>query len=430
MAAAVLAACGEDAGPIGADPNNDSSLPPVAGSGGVGGGEGSAGAQLPCDIDAILGKSCRSCHGAQLTFGAPMPLITYADLTAPWKGGKVYEAVERRIHADTSRMPPAPNPPLDTQALAAVDAWVAGGAKPGSAACRAASDGGTSNTEPQPLACASDQHIRPAAPSSIPQGITDLYVCYGFDTTVTSDRHVIAIAPHVDNKAILHHVLLMQSETALSPQPTICDGSFTLAWRLYSVWVPGQENIVLPDAAGVRESGTTHWVVQAHLNNSKGLSGQTDASGFDLCTTDKLRPNDADVTAFGTLSISLAPRANVDIGSAWFAPSDLHVFGTIPHMHKLGKSLSTTIIHNGQSTSIANVPSYDFNSQVFYATDSVIKAGDTVQNHCVYDNTTDQTVTFGESTGNEMCFDFTFYYPKITTNGWTWMTPATDSIRN
>jgi hypothetical protein len=58
---------------------------------------------LPCDVDAVLASNCRQCHTAPPRFGAPMPLVTYADLEAPARSDptkKVYELVEQRVHDD------------------------------------------------------------------------------------------------------------------------------------------------------------------------------------------------------------------------------------------------------------------------------------------------------------------------------------------
>jgi hypothetical protein len=415
------------------------------GSAGQGGDQGTAGPQLPCDVDAILYKNCSDCHSKSLAYGAPIPLVTYANLTASWKGRKVYEVVQQRVHDNKSPMPPAPYPRLDAQALATIDAWVAGGVKPGTAVC-SHSGGGSSNATP-PLPCTPDQFVRPASPMFIPQGISDLYFYYGFDTPVTRDRHVIAIAPHVDNKAVLHHLRLYQADLPIPTTPIPFDGALSLIWRLYGGWVPGMGNIILPPPAGVRESalfGATHWVVEVHLNNSGGLPGQSDASGFDFCTTDQLRPNDAEVAGFGTIAIVIPPHAQIDIGSTWLSLEDMHVFSVAAHMHKLGRAMTTTIHRFGKEVPIPflnidvpigtwdipllNAPSFDFNSQVIYPADVEIKPGDIVENHCVYDNTTDLPEFFGESTHEEMCFDFAFYYPKVPIPGWTWATPALTSI--
>jgi hypothetical protein len=57
---------------------------------------------------------------------------------------------------------------------------------------------------------------------------------------------------------------------------------------------------------------------------------------------------------------------------------------------------------------------FDFNEQGVYAFDTplTINTGDTVVTTCTYDNDTNSTVTFGENTGNEMCFNFALFYPK------------------
>jgi hypothetical protein len=322
-------------------------------------------------------------------------------------------------------MPPNPNPRLDAAALATIDAWVDGGAKPGTAAC-GPSDAGTRN-DPPPLSCTVDQTLRPASPGSIDQGTTDQYECYGVDINVTKDRHVIAMAPHVDNKAIVHHLLLFQTDSAVSPQPAPCNAGGSVGWRLFSGWAPGGGNVILPDAAGVRESGTTHWVVQVHYNNSKGLAGQTDSSGFDMCSTDQLRPNDAEIMAFGSIAFNIPARSTKDVACDYTFPiyeAERHVFSMWPHMHKLGKSMSSTIYRNNTPISLVDSPAFDFNSQSSYPTDAVIKPGDKITTHCVFNNTTDQNVGFGEDTGDEMCFDFAFYYPKISTPLWSWSTPS------
>jgi hypothetical protein len=41
----------------------------------------------------------------------------------------------------------------------------------------------------------------------------------------------------------------------------------------------------------------------------------------------------------------------------------------------------------------------------------MVMPGDTLTTTCVYNNTTDNTVTFGENTENEMCFNFVTAWP-------------------
>ena len=94
-------------------------------------------------------------------------------------------------------------------------------------------------------------------------------------------------------------------------------------------------------------------MVQVHYNNITALDGQTDDSGFDLCTTETLRPNDADIMAFGSMKFTINPKSRTDITATLTVPSLLptvHAIGAFPHMHQLGKKISTTLYRADGST--------------------------------------------------------------------------------
>ncbi|HTU63472.1 MAG TPA: hypothetical protein VMF89_33650, partial [Polyangiales bacterium] len=68
---------------------------PTAASAAAGGGT-----TLPCEVSQLMQANCGACHGATPTSGAPMPLVTYADLLAPAKSDatkKVHQVVAERI---------------------------------------------------------------------------------------------------------------------------------------------------------------------------------------------------------------------------------------------------------------------------------------------------------------------------------------------
>lgn len=107
-----------------AEPND-----PAPGDQGGGGG-GGAGDGLPCDVDRVLAKSCRSCHGVQAGLS---PLSTYADLTGPAKVDpqkKVAEVVIARMKNASSPMPPTGLLPASD--VAPFEAWLAAGLPKGS----------------------------------------------------------------------------------------------------------------------------------------------------------------------------------------------------------------------------------------------------------------------------------------------------------
>jgi hypothetical protein len=398
------------------------------GGGGAGGGAGGASPGLPCDVDAVLAASCRSCHGATPQFGAPMPLVTHADLIAPARSDpsrKVYELVGQRTHDDTSPMPQAPNPRLDAAAQKTLDDWIAAGA-PASTGSSPASCGGTGGAGGGPaLGCTPDRHLVPTTAYTIPKDTTDAYICYGIDVTEAQKRHITAFAPHLDNTAIVHHIVLFQSDTAVAAGPAQCSLGGAVDWRIVSVWAPGGEGFVLPPEAGFPMEGTTHYVIQVHYNNLSHLEGQSDHSGFDLCTTTDLRPNDADVLAFGSMAFTIPAHGALDLTCNFKIPAalpDTHVIAAMPHMHKLGRLMSTVTKPGGAD--LGHRDPWDFNTQYWTPLDQTLSAGDVVSTRCAFDNPGDAAVTWGENTEDEMCWSFTMYYPKVTAPQWKWTIPS------
>ncbi len=256
-----------------------------------------AGGGLPCAVSDVLTRHCQSCHGSTPQYGAPMPLVTRADLLAPLPSNParhVYEEVGVRIHDDAAPMPKAPTPRLEPSETATLDAFIAAAAPEAHETCAPSSapDAGVK------LSCTPDLHIRPAAPYVMPSDIDDILVCYGFESAVTAKRHIIALSPSISAARQLHHVTLLESDVAVSPIPGACAPEAMTAWRPLYGWAPGTAALELPAAAGFPQDAGTHFVVQLHFANPSHTP-VSDTSGFDLCTTDQLRPNDADIMAFG-----------------------------------------------------------------------------------------------------------------------------------
>ncbi len=413
---------------------------------GTTGETGPSGKKVPCDVEGILDRwatpgpdasivGCRSCHAASPKFGAPMSLMTYDDLVAPApsnKSKKVYELIGARIHDDAKPMPQPPNPRLTAGETATLDAWIGAGAPERGTGieCGTPDGGPTDSGPPKPLSCTPDLTLTTATPWTMPTDTSDIYVCYGVDVAVTGKRHITAIVPKIDNTKIVHHILLMQSDSKVDPTPTKCDFSAIARDRMLYGWAPGGKYFELPPEAGFLQTGTMHYMVQIHYNNLKKLVGEKDSSGFAMCTTDKLRPNEADVLAFGSTKFTIPAKGKLDwvcnLPVSSLPP--IHVIGAFPHMHQIGKRIST-VLHrksDGKTIDLGNVPAWDFNTQVWFPmADILVQNGDNVETNCYWENPTGSDVSWGENTANEMCYSFTMYYPKITLPVWSWQLPAT-----
>jgi hypothetical protein len=355
-----------------------------------------------------------------------MPLTTWDSLQAPAKSDptkKVYELVSARIKDNARPMPQAPNPRLASQDVATIDAWIAAGTPKSATTCTTV----TPDAGVQPLTCTPDQTMAPASAWTMPQNAQDEYVCYGVDVTAAQKRHIIAIAPVVDNPKIVHHVLLFQTDQTVSTTPRPCSAGGGQGWRMMFGWAPGGKNIELPPEAGFPQEGTTHYAVQVHYNNAQGLVGEQDKSGFKYCTGAP-RANDADVMAFGNVNFSLPPNSTRRTTCQMTYPAQypaLTLFAALPHMHKLGLSINTTV-QRGAATpmDIGTANPFDFQNQVFQEFKVGVAPGDVIRTICNWRNTTGQTVGFGEGTADEMCYSFTMYYPKITASLYNWQAPA------
>lgn len=392
---------------------------------------------LPCDVDRILKSNCQGCHGTNPQFGASDPLVTHDDVHVVKGEKQLYERIGERIHDASRPMPPPPNARLSDADLQVMDAWIAAGAPSSDTSCDDAP--ATGNLGPKPLDCDADTIVTSPKPYVMPNDKNDLYVCVGVPLPVQGRRHITAIAPHIDNHKILHHVLLMQATEPVSETPYVCTGAEP--WKLVSVWAPGADNLVLPPEAGLPYDSNTRWALQLHYNNAGKLDGEKDQSGFEFCTTDQLRPNDAGVLAFGSMLFSLPPRAKTTVKCSWAAPpsinTNLEIGGiklirSMPHMHGLGTAMKTTVDSvGGASKLLVDEQAYSFQNQISHAANIDVKPGDIVNTTCTWNNTTDKTVTWGEGTASEMCYNYTTYYPAIGGEGITsfpWWEPSLGAV--
>ena len=161
----LLGACAAPVeGPVGANdemgatsgaegPVDGSSGAPEGDDGGAGstgddsatGGDPSAG--LPCEVDAILAQTCRTCHGDPPN-GAPFSLVSLADLVAPSisdPNRTVAEVALERMRSQDNPMPPAPGTPVDAASVEVFEAWVADGSPASEVSCEGKED------EPSPF---------------------------------------------------------------------------------------------------------------------------------------------------------------------------------------------------------------------------------------------------------------------------------------
>jgi hypothetical protein len=119
----------------------------ASGAGGGGGTTTTPADGLPCDVEAFLRANCTTCHASTPVAGAPMPLVTYADLTAPSRSNPsmTYAQVAvARMQNSASPMPPAPFPRSSAADITMMQSWVAASYPTGT--CGGSATGGSTGS--------------------------------------------------------------------------------------------------------------------------------------------------------------------------------------------------------------------------------------------------------------------------------------------
>jgi hypothetical protein len=445
---------GSATAPTGASGARSGGAGGVTSSGGAGGGAGAGGAAgagggtagaggtardaaaasgdaatgtLPCAVARVLAARCQGCHTTPPKFGAPRPLLTFADTRALGSDGKTPILQLMKDKIATGAMPPTSTPtgPLSPAEKTTLTMWLDAGA-PSGAACT--TDAGVSPSAdaapsgPAALPCTPNHEFRasgaPGAPYAVPL-VDNTYRCFHFQVPFAAGEQAMAWAPILDDTRVLHHWILYAT-TATSPPPA---GACSDPGRTFLMgWAPGGGNYVMPPDVGLElPAPGTYLSLEVHYNNKARLTDARDRSGVAVCTTKTARPKVAGVMTFGSRRITLAPGAtNVAVNgdcpglATRVLPAELHLLSSFPHMHQLGTKFTAAIVSGNASRSLVDIPRWDFNDQRGYPHDpatTVLKPGDVMKTECTYSNPTASTVRFGGATEDEMCFNFVMAYP-------------------
>ena len=365
---------------------------------------------LWCGVKKTLDANCIACHNEQKVAGAPMSLKSYADTQAAAVSSpamKVYQLIGTRVHSATKPMPPQGG--LTVDQLSGIDTWIAAQAPTpsdptcGNAARPAEPTGwqwptdcdatyklmihGTGGND-QPYSVGAGQEIHPQISVAAP---------WGSETV-----QMIAWRALTDNARVLHHWILHG--------PT---GEHIVGWS------PGKEHSAdMPADVGLRLPGG-NLILDVHYNNVMGTKAESDHSGLELCVLKKEHfraKMAATFTGFTSTAISIpAHAANFDVKASCNVSSTQPVtlLTASPHAHKLGTHMKFTVTKSNSQSVVMHDAAFNFEEQAAYPLTPTVEigSGDKVDTVCTYTNTTDATVTFGQNTENEMCFNFAVYYP-------------------
>jgi len=379
------------------------------------------------DVANILFNNCTSCHHAGGI--APFSLITYTD--AFQNAGDIEDVIL------SGEMPPWPPDPqysryaherlLTQQEKTAILDWVQQGAQAG--------DTTLAPTAPvySGLAELTNPDLTSKMPNYTVSTVNDLYRCFVIPSGLATDKYITEIEALPGDRSIVHHILIFEDTSNVPAQLDAADpgpgytnfgGTGSNTSKLIGVWVPGQSVNRLPAGLGIKLNANTNIILQIHYPG--GTIGRVDSTEirFNLSAT-PLREVyiDPPLNHFqldnGPLFI---PANTTKTFTAHFTvPLDLSVLAVGPHMHNIGRSITSYGVTPSQDTiPFIHIPEWHFHWQGTYSFQRVLHlpAGTTLYSSAFYDNTTanhhnpnnpPQDVFLGEATTDEMMLVYFAY---------------------
>jgi thiol-disulfide isomerase/thioredoxin len=363
-------------------------------------------------IERIVQNNCVECHRSGGV--APFSLETYDDVVA--NRGMIKQVVTR------GTMPPwfaAPGPKgehsrfVNDRSLTEADktdllTWLSGERPKGDPA-----------DAPLPRKYETGWLIgKPDAVFEIPKPISVKaegimpYQYVNVDTDYDEDKWVQALEVQPTAREVVHHVLIFAV-------PKGQRGIGGEAMGFFAAYVPGCSPLVYADGYAKKLPKGSSLRFQIHYTpNGKATSDQT---RLGIIFAKQPPKHEVQVVGIANPALLIPPGAdNHPIKASLPVPFDAKILALFPHAHLRGKAAQYQLrTPDGQTTTLLDVPHYDFNWQLQYRFAEPVLApkGSTLIYNAWYDNSAKnpanpdpkKTVRWGEQTYDEMHLGYVEY---------------------
>lgn len=240
------------------------------------------------------------------------------------------------------------------------------------------------------------------------------YFCYTMTLPTDKDSVITEFAPQY-GKAVHHfafYYTLVQEKDGFSECPVL----------FKDTWVPlfegGKDSgkLALPAGSAVRLKGQ-QLLIQLHLVNAT-KAPITEKSGIFLKTVDPAtKTTSAGLFGFDNRVIEIPPKSmGTEVSMTCAMDKDMDVFAIMGHMHTRGHNIQ---VSRGAKPGdeILYETKWNFDVQPTTPINFKVKKGDNVHLKCSWNNESDKTLKYGESTFDEMCAFVWYYTPYDKIDG-------------
>jgi hypothetical protein len=221
-----------------------------------------------------------------------------------------------------------------------------------------------------------------------------------------------------------HHLIVYRSTDPEAPEPFDCEPFLdTLDPSKGSPVMITQKHddfLQMPPGIAYTMPANQNMRLELHYINSTQATVDVEATTTVTVLPDGTVEQHADLLFVGTLDISLPPKTTTSIGPVFFPLAsdvgDPNFFAITGHTHAYGKNVTVDSVANADDPgqSVYDIPGWSWSEPETFVHDPPFKVpqGGGFRFQCDYENTSNSTITFGESATKEMCFFWTYYYPS------------------
>lgn len=157
--------------------------------------------------------------------------------------------------------------------------------------------------------------------------------------------------------------------------------------------------------------------LEVHFINPTAETQSIEAKSTFYAMPDAEFHDEAGFLFAGNTAVQLPPMQSKTIHKFIGMPSDLYgknFFGFTGHVHKFGTNVVVGMGVPGSLGPVYDEPNFTWNEPPtkYFDPPRILGNGEGFDLTCEYDNTSSNTVGFGESANDEMCFFWAYYFPN------------------
>jgi hypothetical protein len=243
---------------------------------------------------------------------------------------------------------------------------------------------------------------------------------------ISGNKFVTGVDIAPGTRSMVHHVLLYAVDRAAAQARDAQEA--TPGWTCFggpdvdnatpnvlAAWAPGSDATLYPEGTGIQLKSTDVIVMQVHYNFANApLPVPADLTSAQLKLEDSVSKQ-AVLIPLPDQDFSIPPTTDSYTHTKEMPASPIAVtaWGVLPHMHQLGTHINVSIgVGTPNEECLVDIPAWNFHWQQDYFFSDVqnvrVAGGEHVTVSCTWDNPTGNTITWGESTSDEMCLAFIY----------------------